>query len=330
MRSGGKERRLLYLAKELGDRGFKVTVIVLSPEIFYSLDGFSPNVKFLINRKETGRVSFLYFNIFTLLTCRYILCWGNYPSLLLAPLGVLGMCRIWNCSITNVNPLESKGYRFAFLYSQYIIANSFAGARAYGVSKDPRLRVIYNGVYKKSKVGRVASAAPFHFVMLASYSNKKAHVDLINAVATFPRDFLQTIRIDFYGDGEVSHLVELIGSFGLSEIIMLHDKVSDVDAVLAKADYGLLATYGEGISNFILESLSHGLPVIATACGGVNEVLTEGINGCLVEANSPSNWLEGFKRLLAYEYTDLSQNSIKSIENKFGMERMINDYLKLL
>jgi len=331
LRSGGKERRLLHLANELGKRSYSVTVLVLSREIFYSMDGLHSNVVLLKNEMESNRIAFLYKHLVTLIESVRVFCWGNYPALLVAPLGLTGLCRIYNCLITNINPKDALGHKVTFLYSHYIIANSLAGAKAYGVVSNRRLRVIHNGVYPRRIVGKGSLVAPpYNFVMLASYSEKKAHFELINAVSSFPIELRRMIRINFYGDGDFGELSAMLKVLGLREFIGLNEKVSDVDAVLSKADYGVLATYGEGISNFILEAQAHGLPVIASGFGGVNEVIIEGVNGCLVETNSAQDWRQGFSRILSYDYRRLSKNSIKNTKDNFSMDEMIESYLQIL
>jgi colanic acid/amylovoran biosynthesis glycosyltransferase len=52
---------------------------------------------------------------------------------------------------------------------------------------------------------------------------------------------------------------------------------------LAWADVLLLPSLSEGISNAVLEAMASGLPVIATRCGGMDEVIDPGGDGFLVD-----------------------------------------------
>ena len=56
----------------------------------------------------------------------------------------------------------------------------------------------------------------------------------------------------------------------------------DMPALINAADVALLPSYTEGISNFIMESLSCGIPVIATNVGGNPEVIQNEKTGLLI------------------------------------------------
>lgn len=57
----------------------------------------------------------------------------------------------------------------------------------------------------------------------------------------------------------------------------------EIQDQLAWADVLLLPSLSEGISNAVLEAMASGLPVIATRCGGMDEVIDSGVDGFLVD-----------------------------------------------
>lgn len=97
-----------------------------------------------------------------------------------------------------------------------------------------------------------------------------------------------------------SALEGLVDSLGINEKIIFTGHRDDAPDVLAAADISVLPSHSEGLSNTILESMSAGLPVIATDVGGNPELVKEGINGTLVPAKSPRDLAGAMERLLIH------------------------------
>ena len=70
----------------------------------------------------------------------------------------------------------------------------------------------------------------------------------------------------------------------------------DVLRLFAAADAALLTSAWENLPHTVLESLAVGTPVIATAVGGVPEVVHDGENGLLVVPASPGALTEAIRR----------------------------------
>ena len=67
------------------------------------------------------------------------------------------------------------------------------------------------------------------------------------------------------------------------------------------ADASLLSSSWENLPHTVLEALAVGSPVIATAVGGVPEVVRDGENGLLVPARDPQALAEAIRRFFADE-----------------------------
>jgi glycosyltransferase involved in cell wall biosynthesis len=59
-------------------------------------------------------------------------------------------------------------------------------------------------------------------------------------------------------------------------------RVPDVQPLLDAADVLVLPSLSEGLSNIVLEAMATGLPVVATAIGGLSEQIENGVTGLLV------------------------------------------------
>lgn len=89
-------------------------------------------------------------------------------------------------------------------------------------------------------------------------------------------------RLLIVGDGPArAECQALLDQAGLSSQSWLPGNRDDTAELLRAMDVFVLPSLGEGISNTILEAMSSGLPVIATAVGGNPELVAAGDNGAL-------------------------------------------------
>jgi glycosyltransferase involved in cell wall biosynthesis len=78
----------------------------------------------------------------------------------------------------------------------------------------------------------------------------------------------------------------------------LRGEIPDVDRVLVSADVFVLSSDSEGLPMSILEAMAAGLPVVATAVGGVPECVDDGVTGLLVPARDPQAFADALAALL--------------------------------
>jgi glycosyltransferase involved in cell wall biosynthesis len=73
----------------------------------------------------------------------------------------------------------------------------------------------------------------------------------------------------------------------------------DVAEQLARADVFVLSSRSEGLPMAILEAMAAGLPVVATAVGGIPELVADGETGLLVPPGDADALAEALRRLVA-------------------------------
>ena len=98
----------------------------------------------------------------------------------------------------------------------------------------------------------------------------------------------ERLRLVLVGEGPQRPALEsLIAHTGLLAQIRLVGNRTDVAALLAEFDVFALSSIAEGMPGVVLEAMAAGLPVVATAVGGVGEVVVAGVTGTLVPASDP-------------------------------------------
>ena len=87
----------------------------------------------------------------------------------------------------------------------------------------------------------------------------------------------------------------------------------------------LLSTYGEGLSNSIMEYMAAGLPVVCTDQGGNRELVIDGVTGFLIPPSDADALAEKLLWLEANREKALAmgQAGRKRIETEFSVARMI-------
>ncbi|MDH5750104.1 MAG: TIGR03088 family PEP-CTERM/XrtA system glycosyltransferase [Rhodospirillales bacterium] len=153
----------------------------------------------------------------------------------------------------------------------------------------------------------------------------------IGLVAARP-DLKDKLRLVLAGDGSLlPEARRLLGEAGLSDHAWLPGFVDDIPAVMRGLDIFVLPSLNEGISNTILEAMASGLPVIATAVGGNEELLIEGETGLLVPSGTPVPMADAIARYLDDPGLTARHGRAgrERVEREFSLTVMVAEYLAL-
>ncbi|HEX6449147.1 MAG TPA: glycosyltransferase [Trebonia sp.] len=114
---------------------------------------------------------------------------------------------------------------------------------------------------------------------------QKAPEDFVRAVAALHRDDVFAVWI---GDGELRRQTErLAARCGLSERMAFTGECGDVAVLLPGLDVFAMASRYEGLPCAIVEAMTAGLPVVATAVNAVPNVVIAGETGLLAPPGRP-------------------------------------------
>ena len=113
---------------------------------------------------------------------------------------------------------------------------------------------------------------------------------------------------------------------GLENQVEFPGLCDNVYPKLAHGDVFLMPSKWEGVPMAVIEAMATGLPVIASNVGGLPHLITDGVDGVLIDP-TPENLAQGIEDLLKDETRRqaLGQAAHQSSQ-RFGSERMAKEY----
>ena len=123
--------------------------------------------------------------------------------------------------------------------------------------------------------------------------------DFSTLIAAMARLAPGTARLRVFGDGPLRQSLETqIADLAVAGTVELAGEVPDVRPHLADSDVFVLSSRSEGMPLSVLEAMAAELPVVASAVGGLNEVVVDGETGLLVEAGNVDSLAQALERLV--------------------------------
>lgn len=139
----------------------------------------------------------------------------------------------------------------------------------------------------------------FMVLMAAVIRGVKRHEVAIRAFAQF-RQARPDAKLVLAGDGPMRIDMErLCAELKVTDAVLFLGHRDDVPDLMQAADALVLTSDSEGVPQAVTQALGLGVPVVATAVGGVPELVIDGQTGLLAPKERPDCVAEGLARLAA-------------------------------
>ena len=171
---------------------------------------------------------------------------------------------------------------------------------------------------------------PFSIVSIGRLNWQKGYDRLIEAVARLRQEGFD-FHLEIVGTGNAMHdLVAQIEQLGISEVVELKGYLDNPYEVLAKADLFVASSRTEGLSTVVAEALVLGIPVVATDCSGMAELLGDSEKGMIVP-NSTEGLYDGLRVMLTDRETYGHYRDVaRELSNPLSAERGVYEFEQLL
>jgi L-malate glycosyltransferase len=168
-----------------------------------------------------------------------------------------------------------------------------------------------------------------HESLLLHGSNLRAvkRIDLLlDAVARVrPADGFKLLIL---AGGDFTPFVDHVRRLGISDRVIVKQNVANVEDYLQISDIGVFTSESESFCLSMLETMFFGRPSVATAVGGIPEVVESGRNGVLVPPGDADAIARAIEGLLAdpARRTALGHAAQERAKNKFSADVIVPKY----
>lgn len=171
---------------------------------------------------------------------------------------------------------------------------------------------------------------------LGRLSEEKGIVHLLEAFRSLEERSLP-VRLALIGDGPQRELLEKTAeSLGIAGKTAFTGFQGNVGEWLAALDVFVIPSLSEGTPMALLEAMSMGLPCIASAVGGIPDVIDSGVDGILVAPGKPLEIRDAVLSLLGDEARrqDIGEKARETIRHRYDARswagRIENEYLRAI
>ena len=161
--------------------------------------------------------------------------------------------------------------------------------------RESKLHLVYNGMDARAFADQMVDRATARrlldisddalvFSVVANLYPYKGHEDLLAALAALSKDWSDWSCLLVGKDvhDRLPELNRLCLGYGLSRNVKFLGPRRDIPVILSASDIHISASHQEGLPNNIIEAMCARLPVVATAVGGVPELVVDGQTGYLL------------------------------------------------
>ncbi len=354
LRIGGAERQLVELARGLDKQRFRVIVATLySGQPFENDIRECPDIE-LVELNRRGKFDFrTLFKLVSVLRREKV----DIIQPFLTPATTFGMLAALiartpvkivteRCGVRLNTHLGNNIYRYfedrLTRFASAVVPNSEAGrryVRSRGIARE-KVRVIYNGVAPErvstSLAERQALRSEYGVLdeswligIVASLTPAKDHASFLQA-ASIVRAEVPGTKFMLVGDGPLyNDLQRRARVLGLNGSVIFAGHQVRIAPFIGAMDIAVLSSCDhEGCSNFLLEAMGLGRPIIATDVGGNEELFPFGEAGLIVPPSNPLILAHAILEVMRHpDATERMQRRSREIfRERFTLRTMISEY----
>jgi glycosyltransferase involved in cell wall biosynthesis len=200
-----------------------------------------------------------------------------------------------------------------------------------------KIHVIYNGYpeTEHKKTGPKSDAAETSkdtlvIGIVANLRPIKRIEDLIRALDLLVESG-HKVELRVVGGGEKAPYETLIAELGLQAHVHLLGSQAEPETFIENFDIAVLCSESEGFSNAIIEYMRCSKPVVCTRTGGNPEIVSDGLNGYLVQVGNVAELADKLATLIEHPELreTMGREGAASVRGRYSIETMLAEHIAL-
>jgi len=243
---------------------------------------------------------------------------------------------------SNLEPTKTRLVMYKFLARKltgFVAVSNFTGRHLLqlGIAQE-QIHVIRNGVFSDSHrrtIDRAIESRGTHtgsprIGIIGQIRPSKGHDILVEACRLLSaRSIPVDIRV--FGTGDLKYIASLnqkIARYGLSKYWTWMGYQVNSSKIYSGLDICVMPSFNESFGMVAVEASANELPIIASNCGGLPEIIEDGVTGLLVEPGDPNELADKICWLLDNPEAArrLGVEGRKKALREFTQEQMIAGY----
>jgi glycosyltransferase involved in cell wall biosynthesis len=239
------------------------------------------------------------------------------------------------------NPLSNHKYNHSQIKKIICVSGKVKEIIGVTIKDKSKLCVVYDGIDLKRFEGN-QNAQVLHqefdlspetkiIANISALADHKDYITFVDTVAAFVNVHDLPVKFFIIGEGECrQEIEEHIAKKGVEEHIIMTGFRNDIKEIFKEIDVFLMTSKEEGLGSTVLDAFANEVPVVATAGGGIPEVVKHEETGLLAPIKSPVTLAEYVNQMLSDKELsrELTRNALRDLHHKFTKEVMTQETLE--
>lgn len=225
------------------------------------------------------------------------------------------------------NPIE-----YMNSFGSYFVAISESVSKKWKTAGINNISTIYDGIKIHNIDIKKNNNKKVMLIFLGGITETKGQDQFLKLISKLPKEYLNRIHIDFYGNGDRYYIKRLTKKYYfLNEHFNFFNYRNDILKQISNYDIGVNASYAEGFGRVTVEYLEQGLFVLASNSGASPEIVSNKKLGVLFDfTNDSQENIKILKEVIDKEVFNIESEYRKNfIKLNFSIQKHTTEIIKL-